>query len=241
MHAKAELPSSILVHIWMIKKENRGVPTVYRSGATRRGELGAGCCAALVCARRFTPVMALPLQPCCVLHSSSKFARHVQAYDGECPPVLAFLASRLWLTVHVDAHELAPIALRHFLRHYSSLGVWPNRTRVLSRGKDATSVDHVVMRVALSAGLPSSNVESVAAPPSPNEALRPLSASLDTWHIYADVDDLYDYPCEIATDVVRHHVSLVMGNEWDQSALEPSRSCEQLPPPPEHHTLPPPP
>ena len=93
--------------------------------------------------------------------------------------------------------------LLHFLRHYHRLGVWPSHTSVAIRARRSASqaATNATLQVLRQAGVPDSNVRMVLSPPSDalkiqltNEHLARLGSA--DWSIYADVDELLDYPSE---------------------------------------------
>ena len=166
--------------------------------------------------------MAHVQPPCCVVHGSTKLARH--AYSPNCRPALHFLAPRLYLFSFILADDSA--MLLHFLRHYHRLGVWPSHTSVAIRARRSASqaATNATLQVLRQAGVPDSNVRMVLAPPSDavkiqltNEHLARLGSA--DWSIYADVDELFDYPCELQ-GAVRRNKYCFAGAMWDQLAAD---------------------
>lgn len=176
------------------------------------GPLGALTAAASAVANVFPP--------CCVIHGSTKMARH--AYSPGCRPALEFLAPRLHLFSFILADDSD--MLRHFLRHYHRLGVLPTHTRVAIRARRSAtraSTD-ATLTVLREAGVPDANVRMIHSPPSDslkiqlmNEHLKSLGTN--DWSIYADVDELFDYPCELQGAVKRNKFCFA-GTMWDQLA-----------------------
>ena len=116
--------------------------------------------------------------------------------------------------------------LLHFLRHYHRLGVWPSHTSVAIRARRSASLaaTNATLRVLQQAGVPGSNVRMIHAPPSDtlkiqlmNEHLMRLGSA--DWSIYADVDELFDYPCELQGAVTRNKYCFA-GAMWDQLAAD---------------------
>ena len=166
--------------------------------------------------------MAHVQPPCCVVHGSTKQARH--AYSPNCRPALHFLAPRLYLFSFILADDSA--MLLHFLRHYHRLGVWPSHTSVAIRARRSASqaATNATLQVLRQAGVPDSNVRMVLSPPSDalkiqltNEHLARLGSA--DWSIYADVDELFDYPCELQ-GAVRRNKYCFAGAMWDQLAAD---------------------
>ena len=100
--------------------------------------------------------------------------------------------------------------LLHFLRHYHRLGVWPSHTSVAIRARRSASLaaTNATLRVLQQAGVPDSNVRMIHAPPSDTLKIQLMNEHLESlpstaWSIYADVDELFDYPCELQGAVVR--------------------------------------
>ena len=158
--------------------------------------------------------------PCCVVSASTKRARH--AYMPGCSPVLKFLAARLHLFSFILSDD--SIMLSHFLRHYHRLGVSASHTRVAIRAR--RSGNPAALNDTLSAldraGVPRDNVRVVHSAPSDalkiqlmNEQIKSLA--LDDWFIYADVDELFDYPCELHGAIERNKFCFA-GLMWDQMA-----------------------
>ena len=107
-------------------------------------------------------------------------------------------------TLHLFSFILSDdaIMLRHWLRHYHGLGVWPNQTHVAIRiRKSAAEAALGETRRALNeANVPEANVQIVTAPPSDALKLKLINSLMDSlpplsWFIYADVDEHFDYQC----------------------------------------------
>lgn len=165
--------------------------------------------------------MEVDYRPCCVIHSATKFARH--EHQKNCTPILDSISPRLFLSTFILSDDDA--MLTHFLNHYGRLGVWLNHTTVFIRAR--RSVTEATMALtqmaAITAGVPRNNVRVVYAPPSDelkinlmNEHIRSLP--LTSWNIYADVDELFDYPCEFRNRFDSNAVCLD-GTMWDQVAV----------------------
>ena len=117
----------------------------------------------------------------------------------------------LWTLVSSDHHVL----LHHFLRHYSSLGVLlaTHAHIVIHRRDNGTESDHGVRRVhAVLADFGGvGNVSEYVEPnvkeleggklARVNAVLRSLPPQ--AWLIYADTDELFSYPCDIASRLGR--------------------------------------
>jgi hypothetical protein len=160
-------------------------------------------------------------RPCCVVHSATKFARH--EHQESCPPILDSIAPRLFLSTFVlsDDH----VMLIHFLNHYTRLGAWPNHTTVFIRARRSVSEASLALTqtAAVTAGVPRTNVRVVYAEPSDALKLNLMnghirSLPLTSWNIYADVDELFDYPCEFR-DRFESDAVCLDGTMWDQVAI----------------------
>lgn len=165
-----------------------------------------------------------PTAPCCVLHGNTKGAQHVidSRHPGGCPvQALASYASRLSLLTFLLPED-AP-RLRHWLRHYvHHLGVHANRTFVavrLRRGTANESLD-ATRAAMVEFGVPVANLQQHRAPPSDALKLAVMNAHINSlpaahWHVYADVDELHDYPCGLR---LGSKSTCVTGTMWDQMA-----------------------
>jgi hypothetical protein len=96
--------------------------------------------------------------------------------------------------------------LTHWLRHYHRMGVRPSHTSVAIRldpPSGAQDADlSATLRALQSAGVPRNNVELVQTPPSDSVKLSKMNAAMealpnDSFFIYADVDEHFDYACNI--------------------------------------------
>ena len=155
------------------------------------------------------------------MHGSTKQPRH--AYHDGCVPVLRFLADRLYLFSFILSDDT--LMLRHFVAHYKRLGVLPAHMSVAVRARQSTTVAaaNATLDAIRAAGVPSENLQIVHAPPSDSLKIELMnrhiaSLPLSAWAIYADVDELFDYPCELQGAVERLRVCY-LGTMWDQMAI----------------------
>ena len=127
------------------------------------------------------------------------------------------------LHVHLLSLILAgdALMLQQWLWHYHGLGVLPERTNIAIRMQRSAPSSAVAetMGVLQRAGVPQGNVRLVHALPSDDLKLKLINAKLASlaskdWFIYADVDELFDYPC--THDLNRHQC--LSGTMWDQMA-----------------------
>ena len=159
------------------------------------------------------------LWPCCVFKSGGTHAHHIQL-EGGCSPPLAFLSPKLHLMTYLVADD--HVKLRHWLRHYLvRLGVWANHTRIVLRMRRSASgrALNATLAAAAEFGVPPSNMLRQHSPPSDTIKMALMNAHLASladsdWHIYADVDEHFDYPCELQHPP--HVFNCVMGKMWDQ-------------------------
>ena len=115
------------------------------------------------------------------------------------------------------------LKLQHWLKHYiHNLGVWANQTRVILRMRPSASLvaANATIAVAVAAGVLPENIRQQHSPPSDAVKIALMNehiTSLDdeAWHIYADVDELFDYPCELL-DERPGFFTCVVGKMWDQ-------------------------
>ena len=137
----------------------------------------------------------------CVLHGNTK---HPHQVPKVTQPNLAQAADRLYLfgfVLPVDS-----LMLRHWLRHYHSLGVRPNQTSMAIRVDEGTNHQPALdatLHVLDSMGVPRENIEILRAAPSDDLKIASINkamdaAPIDSFFIYADVDELFDYPCNIS-------------------------------------------
>lgn len=100
--------------------------------------------------------------------------------------------------------------LGHFLSHYHHLGVWPNHTKIAIRVRRSAS--HEQLQATLTTlqahGILHSNVEMLRMAPSDATKIVLINRHLqsiprEAFSIYADVDELFDYPCELQGAVTR--------------------------------------
>ena len=169
--------------------------------------------------------------PCCVLHGTTKHAQHASAPD--CRPALQFLAQRLHLFSFILSDD--SLMLGHFLRHYHRLGVWPAHTRIAVRARRHHGGAHALnatLRVLRRARVPEANVRILHTAPSDTLKIRLMneqidSLPIDSWFVYADVDELFDYPCELQGAVLRNKVCFA-GAMLDQLAAD-GRIGEMMP------------
>ena len=171
--------------------------------------------------------------PCCVTHGTTKHARH--AYSANCRPALQFLAPQLFLFSFILSDDSS--MLSHFLRHYQRLGVWPGHTRVAIRARRSANIatTNATLAVLKQAGVPRSNVRIIRSPPSDTLKIQLMNDHLGSlpptaWSIYADVDELFDYPCEVLKPKIEW-IPLRL-TQTDSLSLSlsrrrsPSRSCQ---------------
>ena len=138
------------------------------------------------------------------------------------------------------------LKLRHWLQHYLvHLGLWANRTHLALRvraHRTSASDLNVTRAVAASFGIPASAIREVHAPPSDALKLSLMNAHINAlpsheFHVYADVDELHDYPCEMRRSVWStaaggtvnaHSSNCIAGHMWDQYVLN-TRSATLAP------------
>ena len=159
-------------------------------------------------------------RPCCVVHGSTKSARH--AASPGCQPALQFLAAQLHLFSFILSDD--SVMLGHFLSHYHRLGVRPSHTHVAIRMRRSGGVGPLeATRAALRhANVPDANVRVLHTAPSDELKIRLINERIDavpasSWFVYADVDELFDYPCELQGAVARSKACFA-GAMWDQLA-----------------------
>ena len=147
-------------------------------------------------------------------------------------PILKFLAPRLFLSSYLLSSDA--IQLRHFLAHYNKLGIRLNHVSLtirllrLSRFTSkliplgSHSSLNETLEVARAAGVPEQNVRIATEPASDVRKLAIINEHLarlapNDWFIYADIDELFDYPCDLREiTAVR---SSVAGKMCDQMAI----------------------
>ena len=172
----------------------------------------------------------------CVLSGATKRSHHVRT---EVQPRLHEVADQLYLfsfILPVDS-----VMMSHWLRHYHSLGVRPSHTNVAIRVDPGTSEESqqgAALKTTLltlhSAGVPRTNVQVLYAEPSDELKRSSINALMDSvpkdsWFIYADSDELFDYPCNISPHDLKK-VPCMAGMMWDQLANNGNISEAQLSP-----------
>ena len=173
------------------------------------------------------PLKSLPrgsvAPPCCIWRQ--------QLGQKRCP-ILKFLAPQLFLSSYLLSTDA--LQLRHFLAHYSASGIQLNHVSLtirllrLSRGTSklipfgSHSSLNETLEVARTSGVPQQNIRIATEPASDarklaliNEQLARLSPR--AWFIYADVDELFDYPCNLRELTAAR--SAVAGKMCDQLAI----------------------
>ena len=152
----------------------------------------------------------------CVLHGY--YPARAQHARAEGPSGLTKLRSHLHLFSFVLSSDA--LLLRHWLRHYHGLGVRPDHTHIAIRVDESQPAPNEVLRTLDDGGVPKSHVRVIRSPPSDAlkvDLINSLVNSLPrkrSWFIYADVDELFDYPCG---QNLRQH-PCVAGSMWDQMA-----------------------
>ena len=187
-------------------------------GPQRRGINSAGEHHGSLLRHRGLPAPKEPYM--CVLSGNSKRLHHARTLTR---PRLYEVADRLYLfsfLLPVDS-----LMLGHWLQHYHGLGVWPNHTHLAVRmdpGRDQEDRLRATMSVLRRAGVPRGNVRVVSSPPSDdlkismtNEVMQ--SVPKDSWFIYADADELFDYPCNLSPSRLNRH-RCMLGAMVDQVA-----------------------
>lgn len=156
----------------------------------------------------------------CVVSGNSKRIRHIARVN---PPELAEVANILYLysfLLPVDA-----LMLHHWLAHYHSLGVRPDHTNVAIRldVDVAYQADlNATLQVLTDAGVPRSNVRLFYSAPSDDLKMQYINTAMntlpkDSWFIYADVDEHFDYQCNINKANLEKY-KCILGAMWDQAA-----------------------
>ena len=156
----------------------------------------------------------------CVVSGNSKRGHHVST---NVQPKLTEVNSSLYLfslLLPVDS-----LMLRHWLRHYHGLGVRPNHTFIAIRldpGRLQDAALNATLSTLRAAGVPIANVRTLHSPPSDDLKKNEMNAMMrslpkDSWFIYADVDELFDYPCNI-NKMNLEKFKCIYGVMWDQAA-----------------------
>ena len=122
-----------------------------------------------------------------------------------CSP-LKFLAPRLFLFSFILADDT--VMLHHWLQHYSRLGVWSTHTAIAIRTNEPADTESLKETLQLLRAANVSTVSVINSPPSDTLKIQTMNNFLerlpaDAWAIYADVDELFDYPC---VDYMNHFV-----------------------------------
>lgn len=153
--------------------------------------------------------------PCCI------GSRDKQSNAG-CSP-LTFIAPRLFLYTFILSDDA--IMLHHWLRHYHRLGVFPQHTAVAIRMREGGSAAQLqeTQSVLSKARVPTENINVIARAPSDTLKLNLVNAYLaslprNAWAIYADVDELFLYPCSLHSILVQKKVKCLTGKMCDQMA-----------------------
>ena len=160
---------------------------------------------------------------CCVEHGATKRAAHKQVATAECTPQLRFLADRLFLFSFILADDAD--MLWHWLRHYHGLGVRPTHTYVAVRARHSATEEQLqaTLQALAAGGVPQQNLRVVRAPPSDSLKLELINQRIaalpaGSWFVYADVDELFDYPCSL--EVFTRRSVCLLGVMWDQLAAD---------------------
>ena len=144
---------------------------------------------------------APPTQHLCVLHGYyPKRAEHARTPASSWQKWgLPAISKDLYLYSLLLSDD--SIMLRHWLRHYHGLGVRANQTNVAIRvhGKKKIELEKTLQTLHR-ASVPEANIRLVHAPPSDNLKLSLINNFMaglpkQSWVIYADIDELFDYPC----------------------------------------------
>lgn len=164
---------------------------------------------------------------CCISNHAARLSNGSSAVGGDSckpAPVLSFMAQRLFLFSFILSDDAMMLA--HFLRHYIGLGVSPMHVGLAVRvreGSDPASLQ-ATLSTLRAAAVPRKHVRVIRHPPSDTLKLQLVNEHLlslpsDAWAIYADVDELFDYPCDL-----RRHVNGNAGKT--NTAVRAGRSYE---------------
>ena len=168
--------------------------------------------------RRWRDLGDVPARPCCVLHGTTKHRSH--GTSPGCVPALRFLAPQLWLYSFILSDD--SLMLRHFLSHYQGLGVWANQSRfgIRVRRRGRAEELQATLAVLREYRIPDSNYRLLHTAPSDEVKLAMVNQHLErlpkgAYSVYADVDELFDYPCELE-GAVRRGKDCISGAMVDQ-------------------------
>ena len=139
-----------------------------------------------------------------------------------CSP-LEFLAPQLYLYSFLLSDDA--VMLHHWIRHYLRLGVLPTNTAVTIRVREGASRKDLLETIAVlkKARVPRESIRILNRPPSDDLKMRAINRHLaslptDAWAIYADVDELFDYPCDMSR-IKRKKTVCLTGGMCDQMAF----------------------
>ena len=163
--------------------------------------------------------VASPSQHLCVLHgfmpTRASFSR-TSARTWE-----DFGLPRIRNSLHLFSLVLSDDSkmLHHWLKHYHGLGVRANHTNVAVRVRSHERGLNATLQTLHDARVPRENIRLIRASPADALKLQLINSFMDSlprrsWVIYADVDELFDYPCG---QPLWHH-TCVAGSMVDQMA-----------------------
>ena len=161
------------------------------------------------------PADAHATPPCCV-------GKRDKSSKAGCA-TLSFLSHRLFLYTFILSDDT--IMLHHFLQHYSRLGVLPEHTAVAIRMREGGTAAQLqeTQAVLKRAQVPDENIQILRRPPSDALKLSLVNAYVtslpfNAWAIYADVDELFVYPCSLSSLVNQKKIKCMTGHMCDQMA-----------------------
>ena len=139
---------------------------------------------------------------------------------ADCEAPLAFLAPRLHLISFATGDDL--LMVRHFVSHYSRLGVTPGHMRFFVFGSGSGSgggeavVRYLHAHGAVQSRLMTTRYNDTYKLSLINSLLRALPE--DAWAATPDVDELYHYPCASLPRLIEQGIDLFCGYMEDMLA-----------------------